>query len=178
MRGIFPTGACSLLNTEFIMKKLLLPLTALALIFSTPSHAQDEGAGGFGDFGDDDGGRGMDFDDQKRASDLIYTKGLTVQTKKPIAIEQFIEILESKDSGIGQKINVFIDAKAAGTRLAPVNVRNVSAWTLLKTIAPHADLEVDIIKSNTPKRRPGTDPDEVSIRKWLRNFDAAERVPL
>ena len=134
------------------MKKLLLPFTALALIFSTPSHAQDEGAGGggFGDFGNDDGGGGMGVDDQSKSSNLIYTKGLTVQTKQPIAIEQFIEILESKDSGIGQKINVFIDAKAAGTLLAPVNVRNVSAWTLLKTIAPHADLEVDIIKSNTP----------------------------
>ena len=139
------------------MKKLLLPLTALGLIFSTHSFAQDEdmGGGGFGDFAfsydNGDLGRTAEGSDQNKSSNLIYTKGLTIQTKKPVAIEQFIEILESKDSGIGQKINVFIEPKAAGTLLAPVNVRNVSAYTLLKTIAPHANLEVDIIRSNTPK---------------------------
>jgi len=75
--------------------------------------------------------------------EIIFTKGIDVHIEKPIAVEELIILLENESTGIGEKINVFIEPDAAGTFLPPLNVRNVSVWTLLKTIAPHAGLSLD-----------------------------------
>lgn len=80
--------------------------------------------------------------DEKK--DPIQVRSIAFNSNEPLTIEDFISTIENNENGgILEKINVFIEPEAQGTLIAPVNVRNVSVWTLLNTVAPHAGLEID-----------------------------------